>query len=141
MDLGVILWFCNFMFVIIFIGVVYSCYGGRVSAFVSSFFGLVCRMVEGSKMSVIGRGRLMLRSLFLLLLLCNIRGLIPFVARSSSHLVFRLSFGFSFWLGLVLSSLVMGKLYTSISKLVFAGLPVVGGMILCWLEKLSIFFR
>lgn len=95
-DLGVIVWFCNFMFVIIFIGVVYSCYGGRVSAFVNSFFGLVCRIVEGSKMSIIGGGRLMLRSLFLLLLLCNIRGLIPFVARSSSHLVFRLSFGFSF---------------------------------------------
>ena len=35
----------------------------------------------------------------------------------------------------------MGKVYTSISKLVFAGLPVVGGIILCWMEKLSIFFR
>lgn len=103
--------------------------------------GLVEDIFKGSKISVIRGGNLLLSSLFFILFLCNVTGLIPFVIRVSSHLVFRMCFGLRFWLTLVLSSLVIGKLYTSISKLVFAGLPVVGGIVLCWLEKLSIFFR
>nr|YP_003208295.1 ATP synthase F0 subunit 6 [Lucinella divaricata]ABJ91108.1 ATP synthase F0 subunit 6 [Lucinella divaricata] len=140
-NLGIVIWFCNFLFVVIFIGVVYSCHSGRVSTFMGIFWQLVFSGVSGSKVSVMGGGGLALSSLFMMLLFCNVSGLVPFVASSSSHLVFSLSFGSSFWLGLVLSSLVMGKLYTSMSKLVFAGLPVLGGMVLCWLEKLSIFFR
>ena len=53
-------------------------------------------MVKSSKLGVLGGGRLMLKSLFMMLLLSNIAGLVPFVSSSSSHLVFRLSFGFSF---------------------------------------------
>lgn len=60
------------------------------------FWQLVFRVVRGSKVSVIGGGGLALSSLFIILLFCNVRGLVPFVARSRSHLVFSLSFGFRF---------------------------------------------
>lgn len=98
-------------------------------------------MVARSKLVVLRGSHVLLVSLFIFLLFCNWVGLLPFVMGVRSHLVFRMSFGLSFWLRLVFSSLVVGRVYTSMSKLVFAGLPVVGGIVFCWLEKLRIFFR
>nr|YP_010688217.1 ATP synthase F0 subunit 6 [Pillucina pisidium (Dunker, 1860)]WBR65411.1 ATP synthase F0 subunit 6 [Pillucina pisidium (Dunker, 1860)] len=140
-NMGVAVWFCNFMVVAVLVSLIYFCEMGRVSIIMKFSSELVYSVVSSSKLSIMGGGGLMINSLFTFLLFCNVSGLLPFVASSSSHLIFSVSFGFSMWFGLVMSSLVMGKLYTSMSKLVFAGLPVVGGMILCWLEKLSVFFR
>lgn len=44
-------------------------------------------------------------------------------------------------MGLILSRVVLGKLHTSIAKLVFSGIAVFGGMLLCWIEKFRIFLR
>lgn len=98
-------------------------------------------MVKESKLRILSGSNLGLGSLFVTIFFINVTGLVPYVIRVSSHIVFSLCFGLRFWLRLVLSSLVTGKLYTSMSKLVFAGLSLVGGLVLCWIEKLRIFFR
>ena len=47
-----------------------------------------------------------LARLFFILLCLNLAGLVPYVFRTTSHLVLTLRFGFPFWLGLIFSGLV-----------------------------------
>lgn len=35
----------------------------------------------------------------------------------------------------------MGRFYTSMSSLIFSGVAVFGGMVMCWLELLRVFLR
>lgn len=131
----------NFFYVVLFMGFLYFSYRGRAFILFRLLVSLPGSIARDSKLRVLSGRSLMLKSLFVTILLINITGLVPYVISVSSHIVFRLCFGFRFWLSLVLSSLVAGKLHTSISKLVFAGLPLAGGLVLCWMEKLRIFFR
>lgn len=140
-ELRGLVWFGNFFYVVLFMGISYFVYEGRAVTLFKIFVSLPGSMVKESKLRVLGGRSLGLKSLFITIFFVNITGLVPYVIRVRSHIVFSLCFGLRFWFSLVLSRLVAGKLHTSISKLVFAGLPLVGGLILCWIEKLSIFFR
>lgn len=136
-----LVWFGNFFYVFMFMGLIFFLYSGRAVVLFGLFVSLPGFMVGESKLRVLGGGHLWLKSLFVTIFFVNMTGLVPYVISVRSHIVFSLCFGLSFWLSLVLSRLVAGKLHTSMSKLVFAGLPLVGGIVLCWIEKLSIFFR
>lgn len=109
----------------------YFLFCGRFLIFFKLFFSLPESMVKESKFRVLGGGCLLLKSLMVTIFFVNVTGLVPYVIRVSSHMVFSMCFGLSFWFGLVLSRLVFGKLHTSMSKLVFAGLPLGGGLVLC----------
>ncbi|MES9964013.1 MAG: F0F1 ATP synthase subunit A [Candidatus Sedimenticola sp. 20ELBAFRAG] len=102
---------------------------------------VLSRTVRGAKIRAIGGSYLVVTSLFLLILFINLVGLLPYTFRVRSHIVFVLTFGFSFWFGLVSSRIVFGHVLTPMANLVFIGVGVLGGAILCWVEKLRIFLR
>lgn len=131
----------GFEFFLFVFGMFYCC---RISRFwVMGLFliSIGAGMVSRSKISVFGGSQIRVVSLFVLILLVNFSGLLPYVFRVSSHLVFRVGFGFTFWLSLVMSSTVLGELMMSMAGLVFSGVILMGGMMLCWVEILSIFLR
>jgi ATP synthase subunit 6 len=63
-----------------------------------------------------------LRTLFLIILLINLAGLIPYIFSLSSHLIFTLSFALPLWLILIISSLLYAP-YTFFASLLPRGAP------------------
>lgn len=126
---------------VLFIGIIFWFKDGRGLSILGQIVSIPFRIVNRSKIGIFGRSHLVLCTLFFTIFGINLIGRIPYSLRVRSHLVFRLSFGVPFWLGLVLSSLVFGKIWKSMAGLVFSGVPVVAGWFLCWVEVLSIFLR
>nr|QIT03438.1 ATP synthase Fo subunit 6 [Paralvinella hessleri] len=63
-----------------------------------------------------------LSTLFLMILMINLAGLIPYMFSLSSHLIFTLSFALPLWLMLILSSLLFAP-YTFFASLLPSGAP------------------
>lgn len=140
-DYRFLVWVGRFFYMLILVGMVYWYRVGRLEAVFGRLVSLPLGMVKESKMGILGGSHLIIPCLFITLLGVNVVGLLPYSFRVRSHLVFRINFGLSFWLGLIMSRLVLGKLHTSMAKLVFSGIAVVGGMLLCWMEKFRVFLR
>nr|NP_008176.1 ATP synthase F0 subunit 6 [Katharina tunicata]AAC48363.1 ATPase subunit 6 [Katharina tunicata] len=81
----------------------------------------------------------MVISIFLLLILVNLSGLLPYVFSLSSHLSFAFCFGLPFWLSLIFS----GDLYVSevVSHLLPSGAPGILNPFLVLVETVSISVR
>jgi ATP synthase subunit 6 len=63
-----------------------------------------------------------LRTLFLIILIINLAGLVPYIFSLSRHLIFTLSFALPLWLMLILSSLLFAP-YTFFASLLPRGAP------------------
>ena len=63
-----------------------------------------------------------LRTLFLIILLINLAGLVPYIFSLSRHLIFTLSFALPLWLILIISSLIYAP-YTFFARLLPRGAP------------------
>lgn len=63
-----------------------------------------------------------LRTLFLIILIINLAGLVPYIFSLSRHLIFTLSFALPLWLILILSSLLFAP-YTFFARLLPRGAP------------------
>ena len=87
-------------------------------------------IVRSSKIGILRGSHLLLRSLFIFILIRNLTGVFPYAVSVRSHLVYRFSFAFPFWLGLVMSRVVIGRIFTSVAKLVLRGLPLLAGGLL-----------
>lgn len=140
-DSRFLVWVSRFFYLLILVGVVYWHLVGRLEAVFDVLVGMPLGIVRRSKLKVFGGSYLMIVCLFIILIGVDIVGLLPYSFSVRSHLVFRISFGLSFWVRLVLSRLVLGRLRTSIAKLIFCGVVVVGGVFLCWMERFSVFLR
>lgn len=134
-------WAGNFLYFRVFLGVVYWYANGRMESLVRAVFEVPISMVRLSKLGIFGGSYLIMSRLFVGVLFVNVVGTIPYVLRMSSHFVYRLRFAFPFWFGLVSSRLALGGLRKCMAGLVFSGLPVAGGWVLCWVEIFSIFLR
>jgi len=82
----------------------------------------------------------LLSSLFLFIIIVNFLGLIPYIFRISSHLVFRLAFGLPIWLCLIISGVT---LFTSsfLGYLLPGGAPGWLNPFLVLVETVRIFVR
>lgn len=82
----------------------------------------------------------LLTSLFLLILIINLSGLLPYIFSASSHLIVTLSLGLPFWLSLIISSFVHSpKIFTA--SLLPAGAPDWLNPFLVLIETISISVR
>nr|QBC73151.1 ATP synthase subunit 6 [Bayerotrochus teramachii] len=79
-------------------------------------------------------------SLFLLLILFNLLGLVPYVFSPTSHFAMTLSLGLPFWLSLIISGAVQSPT-SVIASLLPAGAPAVLNPILVLVETASICIR
>ena len=95
-ELRMFVWVRDFAFVALFAGMVFYINKGRAFVLFQSFLGLVQDMVDRSKLIALRGSRVLFGSLFLMMFFCNVVGLLPFVVRVSSHLVFRMCFGLRF---------------------------------------------
>lgn len=102
---------------------------------------LALDLVRGSKLAVLGGSHLLMRRLFIIILINNLVGILPYTLRTRSHLVYTIRFALPFWSGLVISRVILGYGVVSIAKLVLRGLPLLVAGFLCWFELLSIFLR
>lgn len=115
--------------------------GGRMGSFMGFVYIVSLCTVRRSKLGMFGGFGLLLCTLFIIILFANVLGTLPYVLSMRSHFVFRSVFAFCFWFGLVFSSLVYGGVLRCMAGLVFSGLPVFGGWVLCWVEIFRIFLR
>ena len=83
---------------------------------------------------------LLLGALFILLNIVNIIGNIPYAFRFSSHLLFRLSFGFPIWASLIISGIQQSPSHAA-AHLLPAGAPIWLNPALILVETLSIIVR
>nr|AOR87103.1 ATP synthase F0 subunit 8 [Streptosyllis sp. THS1] len=83
---------------------------------------------------------LMVVFLFILIIMMNILGMMPYVFSFSSHLIFTLSFSLSLWLTLILSS-VMNNPKMSVTILLPSGAPEWLNPFLILIETISISMR
>lgn len=70
------------------------------------FLAVSLTMVRKSTLGALGGSHLLLGRLFLVILMCNVTGIVPYTLRVRSHLVYSVRFALPFWLGLVLSRVV-----------------------------------
>lgn len=107
----------------------------RVKVFFGLLRGVRMSVVKGVK--VLGVGLLV--SVFFLLVMVNLFGLVPWVFSLSSHLVFTVSLGFPLWLGRFI--LTRGLVLKKISRLVGSGLPLFLAPVIGIFEVSSQFVR
>lgn len=124
---SVLVWGGSFLYLALFMGIVFWFKDGRGLSVLGQIVSVPLRIVYSSKIGIFGGSHLVLCTLFLTIFSINLIGRVPYSLRVRSHLVFRLSFGVPFWLGLVLSSLVFGKVRKSMAGLVFSGVPIAAG--------------
>lgn len=134
-------WRSPFIYVILLIGLLYWCSWSRADKLTQLIYSVPLEMVRSSKLQILGGSQIMLCSLFIIVICVNLGGLVPYVFRVSSQPVFTLTFAFSFWLTLIASRVVLTRGKSSLARLVFTGVGVIGGMLSCWIEMLRIFLR
>uniref|UniRef100_UPI0030FEF919 ATP synthase subunit 6 n=1 Tax=Amblyomma papuanum TaxID=3065601 RepID=UPI0030FEF919 len=83
---------------------------------------------------------LFLLSMFMIILMSNIMGLLPYVFTSTSHLVFTMFFAFPFWITLILFSL-FNKFNKTMSHLVPLGSPFILSFFMVIIESVSNLIR
>ena len=69
---------------------------GRTELILLVRIKVVDKLVEVSKLSIMGGSHLAVMALFLLILLVNLTGLLPYAFRVSSQVVFSVTLAFSF---------------------------------------------
>jgi len=81
-----------------------------------------------------------LTSLFIFIIIINLAGLIPYIFRVSSHLVFRLAFGLPIWFSLIISG-VMSFTSSFLGSLLPGGAPGWLNPFLVLVERVSLLVR
>lgn len=79
-------------------------------------------------------------ALYLIITLINFSGVIPYVFRSTSHLLFTFSFGLPLWLALIISRLSFSP-FTTLASLLPAGAPAWLNPFLILIETVRILVR
>lgn len=89
-------WLGNFLFLLFIAALVFELISSRWGERLEKLFIVPLKMVCGSKFGILGGAQLLLRRLFAFVLTSNVVGLLPYLLRIRSHLVFSIRFAFPF---------------------------------------------
>lgn len=139
--MDVLVWVLPFIFVFLIRGLYYWVGGGVVEVYFDFFWGVIGRMVGGSRLGILGGSRLIVRRLFLFLLFVGVEGLVPYVPNIRANGGFVFIMGLCFWLGMLLSRWGWGGTIGSLSTLVKDLENRVLVVFFYWMEKLRAMLR
>nr|AIL54881.1 ATP synthase F0 subunit 6 [Spirobrachia sp. YL-2014] len=105
-----------------------------------SIFLFIYNQISLTLMKYMKSMNFIMTSLFMMLLLLNLSGLIPYIFSISSHLIFSLTLSLPIWMSLILSSFKMNKKET-IAHLLPSGAPEWLNPFLVMIETISILVR
>nr|CVK87379.1 ATP synthase F0 subunit a [Placobdella parasitica] len=128
--------------IILFLAMFTSCWlsNNRMNSLILPPLNLMFNQLSRTKSFLIKGYDVIISSLFLMLIMVNLMGMIPFVMSISTHLIFTLSLGLTLWVSVILSSITLNK-KEFIAKLLPDGAPDWLNPFLVLIETVSITVR